>query len=250
MRLAYGHRYRAASLTKPRVAWEVRRLAGRGALALDVPVRSLLPQLEFAAHGAGAVTVRQLLQHTAGLAPSGPGDPLFRRGAASVAGADCAAAARHVARHRPPHAPGRSTRYSNAGYCLLGEILLARMDAQALAASGLEPVLRSPLGAAGGWADTLAELHAGLHRTLPLERLDPPPQTLPDGSWYAYGWRYWPVPGAGAPWTHTGRLEGMVAVALTDGEDRLLVAHFDGDPGDHQAAAARFGRQAWPCMSK
>jgi CubicO group peptidase (beta-lactamase class C family) len=54
-----------ASLTKLFTSIAVLRQAERGAVALDAPVTRYLP--EFAAGGKAAVTVRQLLTHTAGL---------------------------------------------------------------------------------------------------------------------------------------------------------------------------------------
>lgn len=57
--------YDLASLTKTVTAMTVLALAERGMLALDQPVRELLPV--FAGADRTAVTVRQLLAHTAGL---------------------------------------------------------------------------------------------------------------------------------------------------------------------------------------
>ena len=53
------------SASKPLVALAVHLLAERGQLALDEPVASHWP--EFAARGKGAITIRQVLQHRAGL---------------------------------------------------------------------------------------------------------------------------------------------------------------------------------------
>ncbi|WP_333733522.1 serine hydrolase domain-containing protein [Streptomyces sp. IBSBF 3010] len=66
-------RFRAGSVTKVFTAATVLQLAAERKLSLDRPVRSYLPELIPAAYG--AVTVRQLLNHTSGL-PSAdyPGD--------------------------------------------------------------------------------------------------------------------------------------------------------------------------------
>ncbi|MFD5727978.1 serine hydrolase domain-containing protein [Streptomyces sp. NPDC058368] len=66
-------RFRAGSVTKVFTAATVLQLAAERRLSLDRPVRSYLPELIPAAYG--AVTVRQLLNHTSGL-PSAdyPGD--------------------------------------------------------------------------------------------------------------------------------------------------------------------------------
>jgi len=58
------------SIVKGATATVVHRLAERGLFGYDTPVAELWP--EFAAHGKGAVTVRQVLDHTAGV----PGIPL------------------------------------------------------------------------------------------------------------------------------------------------------------------------------
>lgn len=246
-RLRSKHRFHAASLTKPRVAHAIKVLADRGVIGLDSTVASNLPEHLFVGSGTRQVTVRELLQHTGGLGRADGLDALWYR-AHDQERADCALAARYVLTLPTKGVPGERTEYSNAGYCLLAEILLRHADNPAVA--DLAPVLRSPYGGAGGWVATLTEIHRGLGETLPLQQLPAPPQTLPDGSWYSYGWRYWPQPLAGASWTHTGRLPGFLAVALTDGERELLVAHFEGDPPDYHAAAERFGRQAWRCMTQ
>lgn len=245
-RLAVGYRYRAASLTKPRVAHAIRALEEQGVLRLDDTVATLLPELAFTGKGASAITVRELLQHTAGLGPRARDPFWYRQGDGPLA--DCAAAARYVVAQPVRTPPGRATAYSNAGYCLLAEILLKHPER--VADTDLLAVLRTPYGGAGGWSATLSGIHDGLRATLPAHDLPAPEGTLPDGSWYAYGWRHWPTLEAGAPWTHTGRLEGMLAIALTDGSEQVLVAHFDGDPADYHAAAARFGKDAWSCLAR
>jgi CubicO group peptidase (beta-lactamase class C family) len=103
------------SAGKPVAALTVHLLAERGLLDLDAPVAEHWP--EFAAHGKGAVTVRNVLEHRAGLGAARiPGDALVladrRRSTARVA------AARLV---RPP---GTAAGYSPlaAGF-VLGELI-------------------------------------------------------------------------------------------------------------------------------
>jgi CubicO group peptidase (beta-lactamase class C family) len=66
------------SMTKPTVAISIAQLWERGALELDDPVVTHVP--EFAAHGKHAITIRHLLTHTAGIrgadavTSSAPGD--------------------------------------------------------------------------------------------------------------------------------------------------------------------------------
>lgn len=256
LRLARDQRYAAASLTKPLVALEIKRLVDTRNIGLDTPIHTLLEDHTLHASNSNAgnrsgITVRHLLQHTAGLGHPAGLDPLWHHGTQAHPVADCHAAGRYALTHHSGVVPGEKTEYSNAGYCLLGEIVLN----QAASTPGtdltpdLQRALASAYGGAGGWYGPLPALHRALLRTLPLEALPSPAQPLADGSWYNYGWRWWPSPDAGTHWTHTGRLPGLLAVALTDGQDRLLLAHFDGNPSDYHAAAARFGRQAWACMT-
>jgi len=232
----------AASLTKPLVAAEIRRLIEADALRLDTPVAQALGRT----HGRydpalGHTTVRHLLQHTAGLDRASSGDPLWREDGEP----DCSAAAARLLQGPLDYPPGQRVAYSNAGYCVLGEILkrhAPRLDRD------MRRVLQSGLGAAGGWSSPLDTLHGRLRSTLPIPPLAPMAR-LADGSYYTYGWRYWPAhQRTGAPWTHTGRLPRMLAVALSDGADALLVAHFSGDPADWEAASQDFNRKAWQCM--
>ena len=71
-----GIRFRVASLTKTFVAALTLRLADRGVLSLDDPVASYLPGL---LHDGDRITVRRLLNHTAGLFDY-TGDPELLRG--------------------------------------------------------------------------------------------------------------------------------------------------------------------------
>lgn len=237
----------AASLTKPLVAHQVALLVDSGQLQLDDNVPVFLPDWATSPQAGKQLTLRRLLQHTSGLGHIQP-DPLFFRDGNPRMYPDCEAAA-HQVLTQPLAAPGK-IQYANANYCLLGEILLRRSllgNATALPPS-IRVAIDSSLGGAGGWNGSLHELHRLLVDTLPLTPLRRPETTLPDGSWYNYGWRWRPRPATGAPWTHYGRLPGIVTVALSDGHGRVLVAYFDGDPVDYEATAQAFSEQAWPCL--
>lgn len=71
-----GIRFRVASLTKTFVAALTLRLADRGILSLDDPVDAYLPGL---LHAGDRITIRRLLNHTAGLFDY-TGDPELLRG--------------------------------------------------------------------------------------------------------------------------------------------------------------------------
>ena len=227
-----------ASLTKPLVAAEVRRRIEHGMLALDEPASKLLRAFRFTPETA-TITVQQLLQHRAGFDRSGY-DPLFASERPS-----CRGAAVDVLARPPELAIGGQTVYSNAGYCVLGETLLTQP-------SGIDPdllmALKSPLGAAGGWRGSLRSLHSALTLSMPFADLEAEP-ALPDGSHYAFAWRSWPVSAEGPRWTHFGRLPGILSLALSDGRSTLLVAHFQGDPGDVDAASLAASGALWRCMS-
>jgi CubicO group peptidase (beta-lactamase class C family) len=226
-----------ASLTKPLVAAEVRRRVQAGSLDLEQPIRDLLPGAALSPKTA-SITLRQLLQHQAGF-DRGAGDPLFAYDPPS-----CSRAAREVMARPPERTVGQQVLYSNAGYCILGEILLKNP-------SGVDPTmiraLQSPLGAAGGWRGSLRQLHAALYATLPLSELPAEP-ALPDGSHYAYAWRSWPKSFEGPRWSHFGRLPGVLSLAVSDGKGSLLVAHFTGDPADVDGAGAAAAASLWSCM--
>ncbi|MDH6223824.1 serine hydrolase domain-containing protein [Streptomyces sp. MJP52] len=156
---------RVASVTKTFTAAAVLRLVERGELRLDEPVCALASEevLGLLAEGAyepTRMTVRHLLQHTAGLYDWGS-DPDYD----AEAFADPAhrwsrlEQVRWAVEHgRPLAPPGEEFHYSDTGYVILGEIL-ERVTGRSLAAAyrGL-----LPLGELG-----LASIH--------LESLEPTP---------------------------------------------------------------------------
>ncbi|GAA4450056.1 serine hydrolase domain-containing protein [Phytohabitans houttuyneae] len=103
------------STSKPYVALLVHRLAERGALSPDEPVAAYWP--EFAERGKGGITVRQVLQHRAGL-------PVARSVARdALAMTDWRHSVRALERARPRYAPGEVPAYHLLSYgFLLGEV--------------------------------------------------------------------------------------------------------------------------------
>jgi CubicO group peptidase (beta-lactamase class C family) len=106
------------SSTKPVAAVAIAQLWERGLLELDDPVARHIP--EFAAHGKGAITLRHLLTHTAGIRlldtgwPRDPWDAIIARIAAM--------------RPEPRWVPGRKAGYHDASsWFLLGEVV-RRLD--------------------------------------------------------------------------------------------------------------------------
>jgi len=130
-------RYRVASVTKTFVATVVLQLAGEGKLSLDDPVERWLPGT---VPNGGAITLRELLNHTSGLfdytnnpdavsaALANPGREWAPRELLAYAFA------------RPPlFAPGANWSYSNTNYVLLGLVI------EAVTGKKVEQVLRDRL---------------------------------------------------------------------------------------------------------
>lgn len=103
----------AASLTKVIATTpSVMLLVERGRLDVEAPVSRYLP--DFATNGKAAITVRQLLTHTSGLAPG-----LSR--ADNWLGYD--EAIRRACAEKPADAPGTKFRYSDINFIVLGEVV-------------------------------------------------------------------------------------------------------------------------------
>ena len=123
-------RFRIGSLTKPFVATTVLQLVGEGRLSLDDTVEEWLPGL-VRGHGndGGAVTVRQLLQHTSGLPEYLLEMPhLFSEEGFLEHRFDTVTprrAVRLAMRNRPDFAPGTSWSYSNTNYVLAAMVVEA-----------------------------------------------------------------------------------------------------------------------------
>jgi len=223
-----------ASLTKPLIADQIRKKVESGEFQLDMPFAELLPQLRVHLLNR-KTTLRQLLQHQGGFDRT-LRDPLF-----ATEPPDCSQAAADVAFRSPEVQPGTRIIYSNAGYCLLGRVLLAH---PAGVPQDVRSVLSAPLGAAGGWRTTLPVAYSTYQRLLPVRDL-PSAVKLEDGSYYAFGWRRDPV---SQVWMHFGRLPGMLSIAVTDGSRRLVLAYFAGDPIDDAQSARIAARSMWACM--
>lgn len=125
----------AASLTKPvATATSIMILIERGKLRLDAAAREYVPELK--GDGREAITVRQLLTHTAGLKPALPRDPAKAGHASSLPAKSpsqghvppyvwhgCDAGIRIACELPLDSPPGARFRYSDTGFILLGEIV-------------------------------------------------------------------------------------------------------------------------------
>lgn len=261
--LAPTTRFPIASLSKPITASVIRRLVGQGRLNLDDRVFELLPNM---AHAEDVryrdITVRHLLQHTSGLNQT-PDDPMFHGG--RPAGCRHALA---VTLQRPlDSTPGIRMRYSNAGYCLLGELIahignadygqVVHDELMLPPESGLTlgpPCKGIPhegsylrdeeweeVGAAGGWFSDVETLISLFAADIPSPDIPAQPVAPHEGWYYGLGWRVWPH-GKDYRLTHFGSLPGMFSIALAYPDGRVAVALFNGRPRDSEAFAMQMYR--------
>ncbi|MFF6995888.1 serine hydrolase domain-containing protein [Streptomyces sp. NPDC008313] len=111
--------FQIGSITKLWTATLVMQLVDEGLVDLDAPVRSRLPEFRIADESAAAaITVRQLLSHTAG----------FEGDIFTDTGKDDDCVEKYVATlgDTPQlFSPGRLFSYNNAGYCVLGRLVEA-----------------------------------------------------------------------------------------------------------------------------
>jgi CubicO group peptidase (beta-lactamase class C family) len=130
--------YRIGSLTKPFTAMLVMAHVEKGELSLDDPIVKHLPDLPKAFE---KVTVRQLLNHTSGIA-SYTNLPAFVKRSREIGTAkemiEMSAAA------PADFAPGASWKYNNTGYIVLGE-LVAKLEGHPWAQAVAERIA-TPLG--------------------------------------------------------------------------------------------------------
>lgn len=205
------------SVSKPLTAHVVRRLAQDGTLALDEPV---LPHLEHLIdappEGFEAVTVRDLLTHTAGIgmAVGLPGtvpihttdDALGRR-------------VRDVLAHPLASPPGEQYTYSNAGYALLAAVV------EQVTGQRFDEVLDEQIFQPLGMNDTFAsEDHPAAARMATGHR-----------QWFGL-WRP-----AGLPFDRAGVAYGYLGSTIED-LARFLHAYLDGDPALVPASSAQLAR--------
>ncbi|MDO8544778.1 MAG: serine hydrolase domain-containing protein [Opitutaceae bacterium] len=127
--------FRIASLSKFITATAVLTLVEQGRLSLDAKAFALLPDLAPLPGTSvdprlAGITVRQLLQHTAGWNRDVSGDPMFRpaqiaQAAGTPAPADASTIIRYMAGRSLDFDPGTRMAYSNFGYNVLGRLVEA-----------------------------------------------------------------------------------------------------------------------------
>lgn len=112
-----------ASMTKPYTATAVLALVEAGRIELDAPVRRYLPEFRVAdAEASASVTVRHLLQHTAGWA----GDRANMKDLDADRGTDALAVSVAAFADAPQSsAPGQLWSYSNSAFMVAGRVIEA-----------------------------------------------------------------------------------------------------------------------------
>ncbi len=172
------------SMTKSVAAVALLTQVERGRIDLDDPVARHLPEFESGA--SRAITVRHLLQHTAGYTNFDPFcDGLTPRSEDQPTAPSLLVEAAEAARKEPDVAPGTSYRYNNLGYNIAGAIL------EKICGKTLDVVLRSeifdPLGMERTTYDTKVTQHADVasqywFRNGTWELLDTAHDTIPRAS--------------------------------------------------------------------
>ncbi|WP_031148781.1 serine hydrolase domain-containing protein [Streptomyces erythrochromogenes] len=115
-------RFRAGSVTKVFTAAVVLQLASEGRVDLDGPVRRHLPGVVPDRYG--AVTVRQLLNHTSGIpAADGPGDSFEAQWEHRFDVTDPRAQVANAVAKEREFAPGSAQHYLNINYTVLGVLI-------------------------------------------------------------------------------------------------------------------------------
>ncbi|MDQ6669457.1 MAG: beta-lactamase family protein [Chloroflexota bacterium] len=126
--------FRIASVSKVFTATAILTLVDNGQLSLDAPAFDLLniqpPAGATLDPRVASITVRELLQHTAGFDRTVSGDPMSQVVAiASATGvpppADCPTIVRYMLGQPLDFDPGTRFAYSNFGYCALGQVIEA-----------------------------------------------------------------------------------------------------------------------------
>lgn len=134
------HLVAIGSTTKGMTALLALQLVGEGALALDAPVRDVLPWFATAGDAGHAITLRQLLSHQAGLPASAVFDGATDAGALERR-------VRALAEVALAHAPGERFEYANDGYSTAGLMIQAAAGAPFEAV--MDERLFAPLGMRG-----------------------------------------------------------------------------------------------------
>ncbi|MBN6038324.1 beta-lactamase family protein [Amycolatopsis sp. 195334CR] len=134
--------FRIASQTKTFTAAVVLQLFDEGAVDLDAPIEQYLPGVFGGNYDGTVITVRQLLNHTAGLVRDPAGAKAEANGTYTLA-----ALVKAAMDDAPQGEPGGGHKYSNAGYLVLG-LLIEKLTGQSVGDAITERII-TPLGLTG-----------------------------------------------------------------------------------------------------
>jgi CubicO group peptidase (beta-lactamase class C family)/D-alanyl-D-alanine dipeptidase len=113
-----GTVYRVGSVSKLFTDLAVMQLVERGELGLDVPLRQYIPEFRPGAGAGGAITLRQLTSHRAGLVREPPEGHYF-----DDTGASLISTVASMNDTELVYPPETRTKYSNAGIAVVGYVL-------------------------------------------------------------------------------------------------------------------------------
>lgn len=171
------HLFRIASHSKTFTATAILQLAEQGRLRLDDPAAQYLPALRDAGSRIADATVRELLEHSAGVIRDGLDGDYWQHGRPFPDAVELEAM---LLDHGDKFAPSESFNYSNLGYSLLG-LIVETVTGRSYNEHVLEAVVR-PLGLtntgpewdplrASEYALGYAGLHEGQNRRI-LDHVD------------------------------------------------------------------------------
>ena len=140
------------SMSKSFTALAVMQLVERGELVLDAPVQRYLPWFRVAdPQASAAITLRQLLNHTSGIAQQAPAAALTLQGQV-----------RALATVALTHAPGTTHAYASPNYLVLGAVI-EQVTGQSYAAF-IEQNIFAPLQMQHSFTDQQAAQAVGMSR--------------------------------------------------------------------------------------
>ena len=163
--------YRVGSVSKLFTDLAIMQLVERGAIDLDAPVTTYLPEFTPENPFGTPITLRHLMSHRSGLVREPPAGHYF-----DSSGTSLAATVASLAPTRLVYAPGERVKYSNAGIAVVGRVL--------------EATRRRPFGA---YLDSALLTPMGMRRSAFDRRADLAPR-VPDALMWGYDGRRSPAP--------------------------------------------------------
>lgn len=248
-----------ASLSKPITAEAIFTLQDAGKLNLDDKLADFAPEVAAAFDQRYlAITVRHLLQHSAGWDRMASFDPLsFGVAARQGLAADpvnCETIAQAMLSRPLDFTPGERGAYSNLGYCWLG-IIIERITRQSyhdyvqaavLSSHGIANMAWAEdparqYGSAGGWSASAVDMFRFFSSPLRREAAEHLIAVAPHMPSYGLGWIIEQTP-QGINHGHWGTLShpvNVLHIAVHTHDGYVVVAMFNRHPPDYRQAYKR-----------